>query len=347
MARLFGENDIRQLAEKQTIPEFETKITLVEAWRTDAESGTLFKDNETAREQAYNQDFFVKILGYAEKPHSPFSLEPKASAFGGLTPDARLGHFPSDSEKHRMSAVVELKGASVSLDKPQKGPGSLTPVQQGFQYKTLYRDCPFVVVSNFWEFRLYNDTQLDFETWTLAELANPAKNYLNFRTFYFLLNAANFTSPSGMSKTQSLLSNFRGKQERIGRDFFSQYRDARLELLREIYRRNEVVRRDIDLGIQLTQKIVDRVIFACFAEDRGLIPDNTLDQVVSASKSSMSSFWTDLKGFFESIDKGSEKLGVPGGYNGGLFAEDVTLNSLDVPDKELLAVLALRAYNFE
>jgi type I restriction-modification system DNA methylase subunit len=348
MASLFGKNKLREIASRLNTPDIEEKISIVKTWHNDYHNGSLKQDKETSREQAYNQDFFIKILGYKEKPTVPYSFEPKATTDKGQLPDAVLSHTDVSKDLKNIAAVVELKGAAIELDRPQRRDGNMSPVQQGFKYKTQYRNCPFVVVSNFWEFRLYHDNQLDYELWTLDDLVNPDEDYLKFKTFITLLHSDNLTTPKGSSKTESWLSDIRFEQEEIGKKFYKVYREARLDLLRDIYRQNESVRDDIDMGIEKSQKIIDRIVFACFAEDRGLLPDDTIRRVIDASDTSAfgGSLWSTFKGFFEAIDIGSEKLEIPNGYNGGLFAHDPLLNALKISDGSLRGVVKLSDYNF-
>lgn len=348
MASLFGKNKLRDIATKLQTSDLEDKIALVKTWHNDYHNGSLKLDKETSREQAYNQDFFIKILGYKEKPAVPYSFEPKATTDKGQLPDAVLSHTDVAQDLKNIAAVVELKGASIELDRPQRREGNMSPVQQGFKYKTQYRNCPFVVVSNFWEFRLYHDNQLDYELWTLDDLVDPEDDYLKFKTFYTLLHSDNLTTPKGASKTEGWLSDIRFEQEEIGKKFYKVYREARTDLLRDIYRHNENVRTDIDMGIEKAQKIIDRIVFACFAEDRGLLPDDTLRRVIQAADNSTfgGSLWSTFKGFFEAIDTGSEKLEIPDGYNGGLFAHDPELNALKVSDEPLRKIASISNYNF-
>jgi len=348
MANLFGRNKLREVAQQIDTDSVQALIDVVKEWHHDYHNGSLKRDKETSREQAYNQDFFIKILGYKEKPSAPYSFEPKATTTGGQLPDAVVGYTDKTKDIENIAAVVELKGASVELDRPQRREGNLSPVQQGFKYKTLYRNCPFVIVSNFYEFRLYHDNQLDYEAWTLDDLVNPDDDYILFKTWYTLLRRENFITSKGSSKTEDLLSDVRFEQEEISKKFYKLYRETRLDLLRDMYGQNERVRNDIEFGIEKAQKIIDRIVFACFAEDRGLLPDDTLRRVIRAADTSAfgGSLWSIFKSFFEAIDKGSEKLEIPDGYNGGLFANDPELNALRVSDETLRKVANLSNYNF-
>ena len=264
MAKIFKENKIKELVAKIPSSDLMDKIEIAKRWHNDYHNGSLKVDKETSREQAFNQDFFVKVLGYAEKPEKLYSLEPKATSDKGQLPDAIIGYFNLEEEVKRVSAVVELKGASISLDKPQKREGNMSPIQQAFKYKSQYRACPFVLVSNFYEFRLFQDNQLDYEIWTLNDLVNPDDDYFQFKKFYYLLNKENFTSKDGQTNTERLLSDIRVEQEEISKKFYAMYKDLRIELLRDIYQKNDDVRKNIEIGIEKAQKIIDRVVFICF-----------------------------------------------------------------------------------
>jgi hypothetical protein len=186
MAKLFGKNKLREVADKISTEEIQDYLSIIQKWHRDYHKGTLKTDKETSREQAYNQDFFINVLGYKEKPANPYSFEPKATTSAGQLPDAIVGYLEQSVVKDdtKVAAVVELKGAAIVLDKPQRRDGNMSPVQQGFKYKTQYKHCPFVIVSNFYEFRLYQDNQLDYEVWTLDDLVDPADDY--FKTQKFL-----------------------------------------------------------------------------------------------------------------------------------------------------------------
>jgi type I restriction-modification system DNA methylase subunit len=348
MAKLFGDNKLRELAAKMSASNFAEELEIIRAWHNDFHNGTLKADKETSREQAYNQAFFVRILGYAEKPTAPFTLEPKSSTDFGQLPDVRLGYFDSQGGIENTAAVVELKDASTSLDRPQRRDGNLSPVQQGFKYKPQYVNCPFVVVSNFFELRLYNNNQLDFEVWTLDDLVDPAEDYLAFKTFYLLLRRENLTSALGKSVTENLLLEIRSNQEEIGHKFYADYTEARQALISSLWLKNDSVKENPAFGVQMAQKILDRMVFACFAEDRGLLPDFAVQNMLrNAEQSSFGGLWGTFKGFFEAIDRGSDQLEIPVGYNGGLFREDPALNRLNVGSPALHKVAALSNYNFK
>ena len=345
MPNIFKKRILDEKIQDFQIENFKEKIEIVKKWYNDYHNGTLKTDKETSREQAFNQDFFIKILGYQEKPETPYTLEPKQTTEKGQLPDVVLGHF--DNENKQAVVVVELKGASIPLDRPQRRDGNMSPIQQAFKYKNQYRSCPFVLASNFFEFRLFQDNQLDYEIWNLDDLVDSENDYYNFKKFCYLLCAENLIVKEGKSKIEELLSDIRIDEENISKSFYKEYKDLRTELLRDIYSKNKVARENIDLAIEKAQKVIDRIVFVCFCEDKGLLPEHILQQVLKSSENSFGSLWSNLKGFFEQIDKGSEKLEIPDGYNGGLFARDNDLNQLEISDDILKKFTQLGRYNFE
>lgn len=347
MAHLFPENALREQAARIPTSDVEHHLETIERWREDYRSGTLRRDKETSREQAYNQQFFIEILGHRQKPLDQPTFVPKETTSAGQLPDAVIAFFEDGVQTESISAVVELKSANVQLDRPQRREGHLSPVQQAFKYKVQYRWCPFVIVSNYWEFRLYADDVLDFEVWTLDDLCDPKDDYIKFKTWYHLLRVENFVGYPNFP-TQRFLSDIRVEHEKIGKQFYVQYKNVRIELLRQIWRDNEEIRNDVDRAIRVTQKVMDRVVFAAFAEDTGLLPDNTLARLQKQAEESpfRVPLWDTLRHFFNAVDKGDRKLGIPVGYNGGLFAPDSELDSLEIGDDRLRDVLSLSRYNF-
>ncbi|MCG7289533.1 MULTISPECIES: type IIL restriction-modification enzyme MmeI [unclassified Corynebacterium] len=346
MAQLFDRNKLSEAIATISNEEIEPFLEIVRKWHADLHHGTLLQDKETSREQAYNQDFFVRILGYEEKPAQPYSLEPKATTEAQNYPDVVLGYF--DGPTRNVSAVVELKGASVSLDRPQKRESNLTPVQQGFKYKVQYRSCPFVVVSNFQEFRIYNDNQLDYNSWTLDDLVDPAHDYFGFKSWFYLMHSSQLTAKAGEAVTERLLTDIRIEQEAIGEDLYARYAEARQSLINAIIQDNPAYASNPQSAITFAQTIIDRIVFIAFAEDRGLLPSDTLMRVkIESERSSIGlSFWDNLKVLFKGIDSGTSALGIPNGYNGGLFKANPELDALLISDSALAPLIQLSEFDY-
>ena len=351
MAGLFKNKIIREKVERYEIPDFEQKIALVKQWSDAYKNDELQKKNETQCEQAFNQDFFIHILGYSAFPKENYTIQPKdnVESGGGQMPDATLGYF--NKENKRVVAVVEIKDANTSLDKSQYREGSLSPIQQAFKYKPQYKECGFVIATNFFELRLFRDNQLDYEKFTLNDLVDPKDDYFNFRKFFFLLNVQNFVTEKGQTETELLLSAIRIEQEKITNRFYTQYKELRESLITDIVKNNTTIKRAdfYSYIVEKAQKIVDRVVFICFFEDCGLLPENRLTEVVEyAQKSKLSEpIWDTLKKFFKAVDEGSERLGVPNGYNGELFKPDEDLNNLKISDAICKRFVELSKFDFQ
>ncbi|SIS11673.1 Eco57I restriction-modification methylase domain-containing protein [Williamsia sterculiae] len=346
MAHLFPPSALRKRAEEISTVDIIDRVDILRAWLLDYDTGTLKTDTEQGREGGYTEDVFVKVLGYKLKPDAHSTFEPKVGQEGKF-PDGIIRVNGAED----LTAVVEYKRASADLDKPQKGPtyGNLSPVQQAFNYKSAHRVCPFVIVTNFFEFRLYSDNRMDFERWTLRDLVDPADDYLGFKKWYYLLKAENLVRTSGISSTESLLSEIRHEQLEIGKDFYKEYRDIRLELLRDIWRNNSGYRNHFDDAITKAQTIIDRFVFICFAEDGDLMRADTLARwLKDTDQMQGTSLWEEFKTLSWRVGHGHGYLDIPSGYGGDLFADDPELNALDIPDQPLRALAELGSrYNFK
>ncbi|MBI1833898.1 MAG: N-6 DNA methylase [Candidatus Andersenbacteria bacterium] len=332
MARLFKDRTITEALENFDISDFDARLKILTSWYDAYKSGELQQKTESQCEQAFNNDVFIKVLDHISFPKESYTIDPKArTETSGQKPDAALGYFSPDT-KH-VHAVCEIKDVNTSLDKPQQREGNLTPVQQAFKYKPQYTRCDFVLVTNFYEMRIYRDNQLDYEEFTLKDLVDPKDNYYQFRKFYYLLCRQNFIAKTGQSNTERILSAIRIEEEEISKKFYTQYRQLRHELISNIQKNNPD--KPATLAIEKAQKIIDRIVFVSFCEDLGLLPDNKLMEVVQwAEKNSPfeSGIWDTLVKFFAAVDHGSERLGIPDGYNGELFKEDKELNELKIDD---------------
>jgi len=79
--------------------------------------------------------------------------------------------------------------------------------------------------------------------------------------------------------------------------------------------------KSLDQAIPIAQKLIDRIIFVAFCEDRGLLPDKSIfkawDQLPPFSRVT-NPRWQNFLDLFHSIDEGDPNREIPA-YNGGLF----------------------------
>ncbi len=343
MAHLFSKIVLKDALKNISIADMESKITILQEWNAMYQKWELQKKKETAFEATYSEKLFGAILGYSDVSGGVYTREkhPKNQS-NGQTCDIGLGYYSAG--KNETQAVVELKDAGTSIDRPQQREGNMTPIQQGFKYKPLYNS-RWVIVSNYYELRLYRDTYQDYEVWTLSDLVNPANDYEKFRTFYFLLRAESLIAQTGESETEKLLAKVRIEQETITKKFYKEYSDLRTELMRDIWRKNTILKNTS--VIQIAQNIIDRIVFIHFCEDRWLLPQNKLTENLQIARQAWFDSWEVLQKYFNQVDSGSTEIGIPDGYNGWLFRENnEVLRNLKISDEIITKFIELGRYDF-
>ncbi|MGH7135873.1 MAG: hypothetical protein ACREHD_09045, partial [Pirellulales bacterium] len=98
--------------------------------------------------------------------------------------------------------------------------------------------------------------------------------------------------------------------------------------------------------LSATQKLLDRVLFCAFCEDRGLLPTETIRKAYEhRDPYHPRPIWDNFRGLFDSINGGNAALGIHA-YNGGLFAPDPLLDGLRVSDAVCSFFRDLGAYDY-
>lgn len=99
-------------------------------------------------------------------------------------------------------------------------------------------------------------------------------------------------------------------------------------------------------AIGVAQTILDRVLFIAFAEDNGLLPDDSLLRAFEHSDPyNPRPVWQNFLGLFRAIDQGNAALQIPR-YNGGLFGRDPVILDLSLPDAICEGFKRLAEYDF-
>lgn len=133
----------------------------------------------------------------------------------------------------------------------------------------------------------------------------------------------------------------------ISKELYRDFSIFRNHLFENIVKKNLHVEKSQLL--RLTQKLCDRIIFILFAEDRGLLRHNTIKEIreeFKGQKFTSYALYDIYKFYFNAINEGNEKLGIPK-YNGGLFANDELLDSLIIEDIHLdMEAQKLSDYDF-
>lgn len=298
-------------------------------WADLAERGQL-----THKETALDADFLEKIfgdaLGYRSVTESPeeFHREKQFFVPGAGTADGALGRF-SLGKTTAPVAVIELKGADADLDHDKFN--GRTPVQQCWDYLNQLPDTQWGIVSNYVTIRLYHkgSPARAYEEFTITDFRDEVR----FRQFYCIFERngllGNKVQPP---RAEALLGRTQRRQRDVGNELYEDYSNQRLHLIDFLIHK---MAKSQDDAIHIAQKILDRIVFVAFCEDRGLLPSNLIDRAtkeVPAFSKVTNPRWQNFKALFGLIDKGHETQGIPA-FNGGLFRDDPLVDELDLPDE--------------
>jgi len=328
------------------------KLKILEDWKRGLASGKILAQNEKKLQSEFLNKIFGEVLGYSYEKHlDTWQLDNELKVdFDGRTPDGALGYFEFVDGQNRndVRAIIELKGPLANLDKKQNRkdfPG--TAVEQGFSYvPKLTRPCEWVIVSNCQEIRLYRYSQgmTQYERFDLLSLSDPAE----FRRFCFLLQKDRLFLRTTKSAMDGLFEKREKTLKTITNEFYQRYKIQREGLFTQFRRDNPAVLPN-EL-FRCTQKLIDRLIFMCFARDLRLV-DNVLQKVRTAADLSYGQtddkIWQELRRAFLAFDRGFVQKNIPP-FNGGLFRADETLDALDVRDFRLSDLMDfLGSYDFQ
>ncbi|MDJ0368059.1 Eco57I restriction-modification methylase domain-containing protein, partial [Hymenobacter sp. H14-R3] len=338
------------------LPDFADRVARLRSWQQRIASGYVGSQKEEALQAEFLNLVFGQALGYEhERPDYRQLLLEKKTNVDGTKPDGALGDFAADGKgalSGPVRVVVELKDARTLLDAKQKlgAKGRAeSPVEQAFSYPSkMGASCRWVVVSNFVELRLYaaND-QTRAEVFRLDTL--PDQPALLRRFFALLAVGQVLPLPTQADAPLDLALRQRQEQEaRISKEFYRDYRAARRALLDHLIEQNPTVPA-LDL-LQHTQKLLDRVIFVCFCEDKGIIPRQTFRRLLDAVRANVfdpadDKIYRTVRGLFQSVDLGNPAANI-NRFNGGLFAPDAALDALVIKDRTLGPVISLERYDF-
>jgi len=308
---------------------FENAYKIILRWIDLEKKGKLEKMKEKSLQGEFVGDIFGKALGY-----TPFSdnkdewnLEHEFGVNGGFA-DGALGFFEKD--KKNPKAVIELKGPTVNLDRDRFS--GRTAVGQCWDYLNLLPDCPWGIVSNYVSIRLYHRdfTPHSYLLFVLNELNQEEK----FRQFYYIMEKGGLISIDDKKpRTQILLDLTSERQREVGDDLYNSYHNNRVNLIHHLTKSPH--NKDLEKAIYITQKLIDRIIFVAFCEDRELLPKNSISKAYSQLppfSQVTNPKWQNFLNLFKSIDKGNKKHDISP-YNGGLFKTDSEVDNLQLNDK--------------
>ncbi|MDF2158023.1 TaqI-like C-terminal specificity domain-containing protein [Algoriphagus sp. CAU 1675] len=282
-------------------------------------------------QEGFLRELFVKILGYTINPEPDYNL---TTELKNIKDSKKTdGAIMKDGSA---LAVIELKGTDTKdLDKIR---------DQAFNYKNNQPDCIYVITSNFEKLRFYIDNAVDFVEFNVLGM-----QWEEFQLFWLLLHKENLLSgiPKKV-KEESLLA-----EEQVTKKLYKDYSTFKQELWQDLVRQNP--EEDELVLYKKSQKLLDRFLFIFFAEDKGLLPPNSIMEIVNQWRSlqELDAYVPLYKRFnlyFGYLNTGRIQPGKAEihAYNGGLFAPDPILDTLVISDEVLdKHVRKLTEYDFE
>ena len=274
-------------------------------------------------QEGFLRELFVKVFGYTLNPTPDYNLitEQKNETDAKKADGAIL-------RDGKVIGVIELKDHKTT---------DLSHVErQAFGYKSQHKDTRYVVISNFEKLRFYIDNAVEHIEWNLFTLTEE-----QFRLLYFCLAWTNIQADKPLQAKQDSVSN----EDEVTQKLYKDYSAFKREIFADILAHNtdeNTPKEHILLLFKKTQKLLDRLLFIFFAEDSGLLPPNSMIEILNQ--------WEQLKEMDEYVPLynrikkyfGYMNTGWQGkkyeifAYNGGLFKPDEVLDGLTISD-ELLA----------
>lgn len=329
----------------------EKALERLEFWRARLEGDGKRGVGEASHLADFIADVFGAALGYRSDVESPAAFtiaRERVNPVDGKCADAIIGRFTPDNLR-RPVMVVEGKGPLDPLERPYGG-RKKSAVEQAYLYAVNLM-CDWIVVTNMVETRLYNK-RADMRAYEVFETKKLATEPRSLARFVFLLGADGVLEPRNAKgdaegngcRLDRLLAESERQGQALSARFYDDYKQIRLTLLDAVREHNPDLPPDRALGA--TQKLLDRVLFAAFCEDRGLLPADIVERAIdTVNPFNPTPRWRNFQSLFRAIDAGSEILNIPL-YNGGLFAPDDDLDRLTLPDAACENFRRLAAYNF-
>lgn len=346
MNNLFNQKLLIQKAQEEiNLNDYSEKRKILNNWINSLEKGILAKSKEEEFQGEFLNDIFSLILGAVNKSSGKdeWNLQRETKTkIDGQKADGVIGFFDVNG-KDDVRAVIELKGPTISLDQRQKRSGDTrTPVEQAFNYAPKYgKNCQWVIVSNYKEIRLYRSNDMtEYEVFFLENL----KDDLEFQKFIYILSFdALVGTANKKAKALELSEEYQKNQIEIEKKFYNEYRNIRLHIFENMKENNPET--DENTLLEKVQKLLDRFLFICFCEDKGLLEKDFFNTILKKGKD-FGSIFDIFKVFCNWINLGNPKENISH-FNGGLFKNDDVLNILNIDDKVFEELKKISDYDFD
>src|SRR5690554_672706 len=292
------------------------------------------QDNiRNAKEEQFQQKFlmelFVNIFGYVMNPDAGYNLTTELKNIK----DAKKTDGAILRADGAAIAVIELKGTDTK---------DLSKVNdQAFNYKNNQPECVYVITSNFEKLRFFIHNAVEHEEFNLFTLTKE-----RFALLWLFLQKDNLLGgiPARV-KEESLL-----REDKITKELYRDYSAFKNDLWSDMVKRNP--QHDPLLLYQKSQKLLDRFLFIFFAEDKGLLPPNSISVIIRQWQKlkdldEYKPLYDRFKKYFGYMNEGYKGVKYEiHAYNGGLFKVDELLDGLLIND-ELLKTHTLKLTNYD
>lgn len=295
------------------------------------------QSKEEQFQEGFLRELFVKVLGYTLNPSPNFNLiTEKKNETNSKKADGAI------QKDGKVIGVIELKDHKTT---------DLSKVEpQAFNYKSQHPDARYVVISNFEKLRLYIDNAVEYREWDLFHMTHD-----DFRELFLCLAWPQVERGVALQMKQESVSS----EDQITKALYKDYSQFKRVLFADILKQNPVPEGKDEKEWQLllfkkTQKLLDRLLFIFFAEDCGLLPPNSMVQIIDQWESLKE--MDEYRPFYDRVKKyfGYMNTGYQGkkyeifAYNGGLFKPDEVLDNIKISDELLVAhTRKLSEYDFE
>lgn len=281
----------------------------------------IHQSKEEQFQEGFLRELFVKILGYTLNPSPDFNL---------ITEKKN----EDNSKKADGAILVNGKVVGVIELKDHKTTDLRHIEAQAFGYKNRNKEAIYVVISNFEKLRFYIDNAVDFEEFDLFHLTRN-----DFARLWICLAYENIAKNLPKQIKAASLTN----EDQITNALYKDYSNFKRDLFEDILKNNPTD--DTEHKILLfkkTQKLLDRLLFIFFAEDRGLLPPNSIMLIINQWEKlkeldEYQPFYNRLKKYFGYMNTGFQgKNYEVFAYNGGLFKPDEVHDGLTISDEVLM-----------
>ncbi len=295
------------------------------------------QSKEEQFQEGFLRELFVKVLGYTLNPSPDYNLiTEKKNETNSKKADGAI------QKDGKVIGVIELKDHKTT---------DLSKVEpQAFNYKSQHPEAHYVVISNFEKLRLYIDNAVEYREWNLFHLTEE-----DFRELYLCLAWKQVERGLALQIKQESVSS----EDQITKALYKDYSQFKRVLFADILKQNPTPEGKDEKEWQLllfkkTQKLLDRLLFIFFAEDCGLLPPNSMVQIIDQWESLKE--MDEYRPFYDRVKKyfGYMNTGYQGkkyeifAYNGGLFKPDEILDNIKISDDLLVAhTRKLSEYDFE